>query len=250
MTMIRTTLREGIADIAMDRPPANALNPELLQAIGNAHAEACGAGASVIVLAGRPGMFSGGVDVPELLPQPMGAVRQFWESFFRLNRALAASPVPVVAAVGGHAPAGGTVLALHCDYRIGASGPFRMGLNEVAVGLPVPESILGALAQAVGQRHAQRLATTAELLSMDEALRTGLLDELVEPERLMERAREWAAKVAALPPIAMNRTRMTARASLVASLDPARDAARTAELWFSAETRAAMKALVERLARK
>jgi enoyl-CoA hydratase/carnithine racemase len=248
--MIHATVRDGIAEVAMDRAPANALNLELVRAVHNAHANACSAGARAIILTGRPGMFSGGLDVPELLPQPRAAIALFWESFFQLNQALAASPVPVVAAVSGHAPAGGAVLALHCDYRIGARGPFKIGLNEVAVGLPVPESILNTLAHVVGPRLAHRLAMTAELLPVEDALRVGLLDELAEPERLMERSREWAAWVAALPPIAMSRTRAMARASLLAALDPARDAARATELWFSVETRSGMQSLVERLAKK
>ena len=71
------------------------------------------------------------------MPQPRPAIEAFWRAFFELTRALAASPVPVVAALSGHAPAGGAVLAIHCDYRIAARGNFKIGLNEVAVGLPV-----------------------------------------------------------------------------------------------------------------
>ncbi len=112
-------------------------------------------------------------------------------AFFSLNRALVTSPIPVVAALSGHAPAGGAVLALHCDYRLAVRGSFKIGFNEVAVGLPMPDSIMLALAQVVGPRLAQRLAMTAQMLSMDEAFAVGLLDELADPDRLMEQARGW-----------------------------------------------------------
>ncbi len=248
--MIRTSLQDGIAEIAMDRPPVNALNLALVTRLEQAHQDACRAGARVILLTGREGMFSAGLDVPELLPQARPEIEGFWSGFFRLTRALAASPVPVVAVVSGHAPAGGAVLAIHCDYRIGARGNFRIGLNEVAVGLPIPDGIMLALVYLVGERLAQRLGMTAELLSMEDALACGLLDDLADPARLMEQAREWARKVAALPPVAMNRTRMVARARLAAALDPQADARVAADLWFSEETQAGMRALVDRLAKK
>jgi enoyl-CoA hydratase/carnithine racemase len=248
--MIRLELTNGIAVIVLDRPPANALNLALVTALREAHERACREGALAIVVTGRPGMFSGGLDVPELLPQPRAAIAEFWLAFFHLNRALAASPVPVIAALTGHAPAGGAVLALHCDYRIGARGPFRIGLNEVAVGLPIPDCIMRTLEHVLGARIAQRLAMTAELVTMDEAPALGLVDELAAPEELLARAQALAVRLAQLPPLALNRTRRVARAGLVASLDPESDARLATELWFGAETLAGMRALVQRLAKK
>lgn len=248
--MIHTESRDGITAISIDRPPANALNTELVSRLHDAHLAACAGGARVIILTGRPGMFSGGIDVPELLPQSRAAVEGFWLAFFRLTRALAASPVPVVAAISGHAPAGGAVLAIHCDYRIGARGNFRMGLNEVAVGLPVPDCIMLALEHLVGARLAQRLAMTAQLVGVDEALAIGLLDEAVEPDQLLAHAWDWSRRLAGLPQLAMNRTRMLARRRLADLLEPQADARLATQLWFSDETQAGMRALVERLAKK
>lgn len=248
--MLASELSQGVAVVTMDRPPANALNTALLTALGEAHRAACRDGARAMVLAGRPGMFSAGLDVPELLPQPRAAIHAFWQAFFGLTHALATSPIPVVAALGGHAPAGGAVLAIHCDYRIAAAGAFKIGFNEVAVGLPVPESILRTLQHVVGPRLAQRIAMSAQMLSMEEALAIGLVDELVAPEAVIGRARDWATGLLALPPLAMNYTRTLARAALVAGLQPEIDAERATGYWFSAETQAGMRNLVERLARK
>lgn len=248
--MIRTEMHEGIAVIAMDRPPANALNTAMVIAIREAWAQACTSDAQVIVLRGREGMFSAGLDVPELLGEERQAIRAFWLEFFRLTHALVTSPLPVVAALGGHAPAGGAVLAMHTDYRIAARGNYRIGLNEVAVGLPVPDCIMLAFEQLVGSRKAQRLAMTAELVTMDQALELGLVDELVDGGELQTRVMEWARQLAALPPLAMNRTRLLARRHLASQLRPEADAELATELWFSAETQAGMHALVERLASK
>ena len=94
--MIRSDIQAGIATIALDRPPANALNTAFTAAIREAHGQACAAGARVVILTGRPGMFSGGLDVPELLPQPRPAIEAFWLEFFRLSHALASSPVVMI----------------------------------------------------------------------------------------------------------------------------------------------------------
>ena len=231
----------------MDRPPANALNRELVGKLIAALEAARMDGARAIVLTGRPGMFSGGLDVPELLPLGRPEIAAFWGEFFRLTRQLAASPVPVIAAVSGHAPAGGAVLALHCDWRIGVRGKFRMGLNEVRVGLPVPAAILVALELAVGPRLARRMSARGELVSMDEALQVGLVDELVEPDELLPAALAHARELVALPPVAMNTTRLSAKARLIRALDESVEPETVTGWWFSAETQAEMHKLVARL---
>jgi enoyl-CoA hydratase/carnithine racemase len=248
--MLNIARSGGITEIHMDRPPANALDTDFVSRLLAAHTEACAGDGRAIVLTGRAGMFSGGLDVPALLPLDRPRIREFWQAFFRLNRALAGGRIPVVAALSGHSPAGGAVLAIHCDFRVAAEGKFRIGFNEVAVGLPVPPAIMLALSTTVGDRLAHRLATSAELISMEQALQWGLVDELAPPAELLERAREIATRLAALPPLALQLTRATARASLLAVLDPDRQAELATDYWFSAETQDGMRALVARLQRK
>lgn len=233
----------------MDRPPANALNRALLDALDAALIRLPGEGARAVILTGRPGMFSGGLDVPEMLGLDRAGVEGVWQSFFDLTRRLAASPVPVIAALSGHAPAGGAVLALHCDYRIAANGKFRMGLNEVQVGLPVPSTILLALELVVGPRTAQRLATRGEMLAMPEALAAGLVDELAEPDVLLPAAIARANEFLALPPVAMNTTRLAAKARLLDAQAASMDVAAATNWWFSTETQAEMHKLVARLSK-
>lgn len=236
-----------IAEMRMNRPPANALNSALVRDLLDAQARAIGDGARALILSGQAGMFSAGLDVPELLRLDREAMHEFWKLFMRLNRELATCPVPVVAAIGGHSPAGGAVLAVHCDYRIGVEEAFKIGFNEVRVGLPVPATILIALADLVGPRNARLLATQGRLVGMEEALDLGLLDELTEPDRLIDRALEWLGELLTLPAIAMNRTRLLAKEGLVGALDAADDASVATEYWFSPETQTAMRALAASL---
>lgn len=245
--MLHIQFHDVVAEIRMDRPPANALNRELVEQLLAGLETARMDGARAIVLTGRPGMFSGGLDVPELLALDRRHIEAFWGLFFNLTRQLAASPVPVIAAVSGHAPAGGAVLALNCDWRIGVAGKFKIGLNEVQVGLPVPGTVLVALEQVVGPRLARRMATRGEMLSMDDAAAAGLLDELVAADQLLPTALARANELLALPPIAMNTTRLAAKARLIEALNSSGDVAAATGWWFSVETQAEMRKLVARL---
>ncbi len=245
--MLNVIEHDSVAEIRMDKAPANAMDTAFVKALRAVHQEVCEQGAAAVVISGRPGMFSGGLDVPALLPLKRPEMLEFWVSFMDLMQTIAASPVPVVAAITGHSPAGGAVLALHCDYRVAAEGDFKMGLNEVQVGLPVPSTIGRVLASLVGSRKAQQLTMQGALISPAEAFELGMVDELVEPEQVIARAIEFAQQLVALPPIAMNTTRLQAKADLLQHLADANDAQLTTEYWFSEETQAAMQALVDRL---
>lgn len=236
-----------VTELRMNRPPANALNHDLLEAILEGCAEAPGAGARGLILAGQPGMFCAGIDVPELLGQSRSEIHRFWSLLFRTSQSLAACPVPVVAALSGHGPAGGAVLAAHCDYRIAADGAFKIGFNEVQVGLPLPSSILYAFQDLVGTRLARQLGMQGQLMPMERAREIGLIDELVAPEALEERALEYLRSLLALPPVAMNTTRLGGKEGLLCVLNESDDIEKTTAAWFSDETQAAMQQLADSL---
>ncbi|MGA8620756.1 MAG: enoyl-CoA hydratase/isomerase family protein [Candidatus Sulfotelmatobacter sp.] len=138
-----------------------------------------------------------------------------WRDFYGLMNALASSPIPIAVAITGHAPAGGTVLALFCDWRVAAEGDSKIGLSEVQVGLPLPPVILSALRRLVGARPAERLAVSGLLVSPSDAAILGLVDEVVPAEQVVGRAIKWCQDLLALPQAAMNLTRRQARADLV-----------------------------------
>ncbi len=249
-----------VREVRMARPPANALSPELVVALEAALAEAPVAGARAIVLSGAPGLFSAGLDVPALLALDRPGVEAAWDRFLALVARLTTSSVPIAAAITGHATAGGCVLPLYCDARFMARGrivkdgafqEFRIGVNEVAVGLPMPSVIFPALARIVGERNAEKMCVTAELLPASEAYRIGLVDELLPLEETVGRAISWCRALTELPPQAFARTRAQAREGLVAAVDAARAANPRAFVddWFGAEAQMALSALVKRLSK-
>jgi len=241
----------SVAEIQMNRPPVNAMNLEFINELEKTHTRLCADGAKAIVVSGKAGLFSAGLDVPELLDQSRDMIVGFWESFFRLMNGLATSPVPVVAAITGHAPAGGAVLTLHCDYRVAARGEFVIGLNEVRVGLPVPPNILFMLETIVGARQAMLLASSGAMLSPEQAYEVGLVDELVAPDAVVGAAVGWAEKMLALPSAAMNTTRLAAKAGIIErARNNASYAATATDYWFSNETQTMMRKLVDDLGRK
>ncbi|WP_422217464.1 enoyl-CoA hydratase/isomerase family protein, partial [Dokdonella sp.] len=180
--MLETITHDTVHELRLARPPVNALNPELVGMLRDAVLSAPGKGARGIVLSGHPGMFSAGLDVPSLLQLDRPAMGAFWKVFIGLCEALARSPIPIVAAITGHSPAGGAVLTLYCDYRIMARGDFRIGLNEVQVGLVVPAIIQAAMRRLLGAHRAERLMVAGAMIDAEEAHRIGLVDELVETE--------------------------------------------------------------------
>jgi enoyl-CoA hydratase/carnithine racemase len=250
--MLNHVSHDAIVEIKLARPPVNALNLELLQRIQDAIGQAVKDGAHGIVLSGAPGMFSAGVDVPALIGQDRAGVYAFWRSFFATCSAIAMAPVPVVAAITGHAPAGGAVLSLFCDYRVMAEGPFRIGLNEVQVGLIVPECIQLALRRVVGTYRAERLLVAGAMLEAQQALACGFVDELTGVDQVTTRALHWLHELLALPTQAMRTTRQLSRADLTAVwADPdALPLDTFVDAFFSDETQAVLQKLVERLKKK
>ncbi|GAA4863449.1 enoyl-CoA hydratase/isomerase family protein [Luteimonas vadosa] len=238
-----------VRELNMARAPVNALNPDLCVALREAIAAAVGSGAAGLVLSGRPKVFSAGLDVPHLLSlADRSALKAAWGEFFGAARALAESPVPVVAAIAGHAPAGGCVLALCCDYRIMASGPFRIGLNESQVGLAVPEGIQHLMRRVVGPHRAERLLVAGEMVEAERALSLGLVDELVDIDDVVPRAVHWLKALLELPRKPMLQTRALARADLAAALQPeAVPLDRFVDDWNDPDTQAGLRALVAKL---
>ncbi|AXA84327.1 enoyl-CoA hydratase/isomerase family protein [Lysobacter oculi] len=236
--------------LALARAPVNALDPTLCNALVDALARAVDDGAHGIVLSGGARVFSAGLDVPYLmgLGDDASALRAGWEAFFAAARALAECPVPVVAAIEGHAPAGGCVLALCCDHRIMADAPIRIGLNETQVGLAVPESVQHLLRRTVGRRIAERMLLVGAMIEPREALAIHMIDALVPPGETVAAALEWLAALEALPRAPMLTTRAMGRADLVRALSPEHlDIDQPLRDWLHPDTQQGLRALLAKL---
>ena len=250
--MLEVIRHDATLEIRLARPPVNALDPGLVGALHEAVVKAPASGARALVISGNPGLFSAGLDVPVLLGLDRTAMVAFWKAFNALLGAVGRCPLPTVAAITGHSPAGGAVLSLYCDYRVMARGPYRIGLNEVQVGLSVPASIQATLRRLIGAHRAERLMVAGAMLDSDSALRVGLVDELVDVDHVVARALDWCRQHLALPQEAMAETRRIARADLHDLLDAAQRTPVDAfiERWFSEETQTTLTALVAKLKAK
>jgi len=240
---------DGVVELRLDRPPVNALNPALVSRLDSAIARAAEDDARALVISGREGLFSAGLDVPELLTLDERGMREFWQALFGLLERIARSPIPIVTALTGHSPAGGTVIALFADYRVQAEGEFRLGLNEVQVGLVVPPAIHRALVRLIGPYPAERHLVAGEMIPAAEALELGMVDELAPPSEVVERSVAWCRELLKLPQHSMKATRELCRAELGALFDDreALDIDAFVAGWFDEHTQATLKKLVERL---
>lgn len=258
--MIEHIDHDGILELRMARPPVNALNYALLASLRDAIEAAPEQGAQALIISGREGVFTAGLDLPWLVQQGVEAVEQTWVAFGQVCRALAASPLLSVAALGGHSPAGGAVISLYCDYRVMANSPvsndsatpvapYRIGLNEVQVGLFVPDAIQYALRRLVGAYRAERLMLAGAMPTAEEARAIGMVDELVPAALVVTRARAWLQTMLALPQAAQRETRRIARRDLLESIDdPARmDLPKFLAAWQTPETQAVLRAVLAKL---
>lgn len=238
-----------IREIRLARPPANALNAELVYGLIDSLEEAS-IGANAIIVSGSPGMFSAGLDVPELIELDRKEFAHLWHGFVLLMKTIACMPVPTVFALTGHAPAGGLVLALFGDYRIMPTGRFKTGLNEVQVGLTVPVPVHQALVRLIGAHMAERILVAGEMMDAERAYSIGLVDELVgSPGESIDRALSWCTSHLALPQLALQQTREMARSDLRGIFEgySAEDNQSYVDLWFEEATQTTLKGLVASL---
>src|SRR2546429_2794098 len=231
MATVRVEDREGgVRILPLDRPPANAENEELLGDLGTALAEARGSDAvRAIVLTGAGRFFSGGFALST--PRRDDDSGHLFRNLFRATHlALLALPKPTVAMVNGHAIAGGLVLALACDYRLGVDGDYRIGLNEVAIGASYPKVAFEVVRLRLAHARASELLLGAALYPASQAIRLGIADELLPADRLEETVLRRATRLGAFPREAYAHTKAALIAEAVARVEheTADEAARAA----------------------
>jgi enoyl-CoA hydratase len=208
---------DGVVALSVDRPPANAMNVELLGEVLEAVALVGEQPPRALVLAGRPGFFSGGADLKAVPGYGPAEQRQMVASINAMALGTYELPCPVIGAITGHAIAGGLVLALCTDIRV-ASNAGRYGLTEVKVGVPYPQAAIGVVAAELAPHAARVLAFGNELIDASECLRLGVFDEVVEPESVLPRSLELATRLAALSPEVYARTKRDLRGATAARL--------------------------------
>jgi enoyl-CoA hydratase len=183
--------------IRLDHGKANTLDMEMLQQLDGELRGAVAEDSVIITASGT--IFSAGVDLFRLLDGGPNYVRDFLPLLTSVLMRIYDFPRPVVAAVNGHAVAGGCLIACACDIRIMASGSGRIGLTELLVGVPFPSVPLEIVRSVMPQHVLRRIIYEGGTYLPEEALRIGLIDEVVRPDALMSRATALAEKLAEIP---------------------------------------------------
>jgi enoyl-CoA hydratase len=239
----------GVRVLTLDRPPANAIDETLLTDLGLALNAAQGDPVvRAIVLTGAGRFFSGGFDLAAPR-RDAAAARQIQLLYRDLHAELLGFPKPTLAMVNGHAIAGGFVLALTCDYRLGVEGDHRIGLNEVAIGAGFPRTAVEIVQLRLPQARASELMLGGALYPAGQALRLGLVDELFPAAAFEATVLRRAARLGSHPRAAY----VDAKLALVAGAleriarETEADGERTDAVWRDPESRAARRAQREKL---
>lgn len=251
MQTLQITEQGNIRIVKLHRGTANPINEammdELLDYFAAAEKDDKVGG---VILTGNPGIFTAGLDVVELYNLDREGSYRFWEKFVDLATALVGFSKPFITAIPGHSPAGGCVFALCSDYRVMMEGEkFRIGLNEIPVGIVVPERILHLYGFWVGTRKAYQLLMEGKLLSPSEAFNIGLVDEICPGEELMTRAVAQLQKYLALPQQTWRMSKVKLRQSLLRAMNVDFQATYgdAMEQFWLPENRAVMGKLIEKL---
>jgi enoyl-CoA hydratase len=212
----------SVATITMDDGKANALSPAMLAELADAFDRAEKESLAV-VLTGRPGAFSAGFDLNVLRAGGPEALDMMITGF-RLSARMLSFPRPFVIAATGHAIAMGVFLCLSADYRVGSDGTFKVGANEVAIGLTMPRFGVEICRQRLSPAYFSRAVTGAELFTPAEAVTAGFLDHVTDAEQAGAIARAEAERRASLPAEAYAATKLRMRASALEAINAAIDA--------------------------
>ena len=245
--MITTESRDRVTIVRMAHGKVNAFDPELMRGLVDQLAELERADTAAVVLTAAGRVFSAGLDLRRLIAGGPDYVKTLLpllgETFFKAFT----FPKPLVAAVNGHAIAGGCVLACACDYRIMADGAGRIGTPELSVGVPFPSMALEILRLTVPAHRLQALIYRGLTCTPAEALANGFVDELAAPEAVLDRAVETAARLGSLPPASFSLTKSVIRQpseDRVRSMQSADEA--VADAWMSPRVLDAVRAYVDR----
>lgn len=246
--MIHREHHDSVCVLRMDHGKVQVLDYELLAEMVAALDEVEAGESRAVVLTGTGSSFSAGVDLHRIVEDGEEYVERFLVTLSAAFERLMRFPKPVVAAVNGHAIAGGMIMMLACDLRFMARGRGRIGVPELLVGVPFPAVALEILRQVAPPTHVQELVYRGRRYDVEQALARGYVHEVLDPERLLPKALEAAGELAALPAEAFTlaKTQLLWPAlARLRELGPAHDH-RVAEVWKSQETAATIRAYLER----
>lgn len=220
---IEFAIADGVASVVMNDGKVNVMTFDMMDALAGAVAKARGAGAMLVIRSGSAKAFSAGFDMKALGSGDVDAARRMLTAGARLLIDLLGHPHPVIAICEGHAYPMGAFLLLASDIRIGAMGDYRIGLNEVSIGIPVPDFALALAQSRVPANYLSHVTTLGRMLTPAEALAAGFLDQLVEPVAMAEAVERTVGELRSINQAAHASTKRRLRAELIADIGRAID---------------------------
>lgn len=245
--MIERKDADGIRVLKLAHGKVSAIDLELCEAVTAEMTAAADAAVRAVILTGSGSSFSAGVDLFRLLKDGPGYARRFLPILDELLHAVLTFPKPLIAAINGHAIAGGCILAACCDHRIMTEGQGRIGIPELAVGVPFPALPMQIMVARVADGPLRDLVFSGRTVPIDEARTMGLIDEKCPSGMLLDRAHEVADKLTAIPPEAFALTKeafyrpILERTRQLADLNE-----RVAEAWQQPHTYDTIRAYLEK----
>ncbi len=217
--LISYELDDGIATLTLHNGKVNAVSPDVIAAF-NAALDRAEADQAIVIITGQPGILSGGYDLKVMTSSPQNAI-DLVAAGSTLARRMLSHPYPIIVACPGHAVAKGAFILLSADYRVGVEGPFRIGLNEVQIGMTMHHVGIELARDRLRKSYFNRSVINAEMFEPQEALQAGFLDAVVAPEELMSTARAMAEQMKKLNMTAHANTKLKVRKAFLETLDAA-----------------------------
>ncbi|EEB17530.1 3,2-trans-enoyl-CoA isomerase, putative [Pediculus humanus corporis] len=222
---VQVNSKTGIATVLMSRPPVNSLNLELVSELTNTMVQIeKDKGKGMIISSSSPGIFSAGIDIMELYQPNPDRVKAYWTALQDLWLHLYSSAYPTAAAITGHSPGAGCLIACSCDYRVMVQGKSSIGLNETQLGLVVPSWFIDTFRNIVSKRQSELALISGKLFTADEALKINLVDEVVEDNNAaIERANAYISQLSSYSLHAMSQTKLSLRYDAIKRLQDNRE---------------------------
>ena len=251
--MIKVSQKDQIQILELNRPKVNAIDESLIKSL-NSELDKIEKNDSIkgLILTGQAGIFSAGLDIVSLYNKDREYMESFWFLFSSLLLRIYRYPKLIFSAISGHSPAGGTVISIMTDYRIMSKGNYVIGLNEVAVGLSMPIGIGRVFQSLLGERMAEKMTLTGKLVNPKEAKEIGLIDEVVESEKLLNHSIDTMNKWLKLPFNKQIESKLSLRKEvidlMIDTVEKEND--NFINAWFSDECRITMEKIINKISKK
>ena len=250
--MIELDHQQQIAIIKLNHPPANAIDAALLATLDESVKQQTDNDSKAIILTGQGSIFSAGVDLVQLLKGGQDYTSEFLTALENLLETLFFCPKPIVAAINGHAIAGGCVVACCADIRLMAQGKARIGVPELRVGVPFPVIIMELMRAKVQAAFFEEIMLCGQTYIPDEAMQKGLVDDVVNADELMDTALKQAVSLASIRPQIYAFTKLQIRQTVRERIEKnnALYADQIRTTWLSDQTSDAIRQYMEKTFKK